>query len=93
MAGTYSRNSESTQSALNLGLGLGGWDYITDTDTHDGDWVAVQALGGAAKINSLSAGNSDTITGDVSLGQDATIVGPITSIKLSSGSVIAYKRV
>ena len=88
----YGKNAETTQGAVNLGLGLGGWDYISDTSEHTGDWVAIQAIGGEATIDTLEATNRDSLS-SVKLTQDATIVGPIYSIKLSSGAVLAYKRV
>ena len=62
---------------------------INDTDTHTGRFACICALQDSV-INTLVAEN---ITGDLTglqFKSNTTIAGVITSVKLDSGTVIAY---
>ena len=84
-------NSETIQSISNLSMGQAGYEVLTGTAAHSGDWIALVAWGGSAKFSSITATNSDTITSGT-LPDAAVLVGPITAFTLTSGTVLAYKR-
>ena len=64
---------------------INGGDYIADTDSHTGTWYGIQVI---------TEATFTTLTGNVS-GITAlpigTYGGTYTVIKLSAGSLIAYK--
>tara|TARA_R100001086_G_scaffold91699_1_gene45425 strand:+ start:256 stop:501 length:246 start_codon:yes stop_codon:yes gene_type:complete len=68
---------------------------ITDTNTHTGRFGKIHALSQAVietmvAENITENGSSNTIT-SVVLKQNVEVEGVITSIKLSSGELIAYR--
>jgi len=81
----------TVQEAENAGLGQAGFDYISDTATHTGEWYAIKVVDGAAAVFAVL----NTALGDGAAGltiQEGDIVyGPFTSIKLTSGKVLAYR--
>ena len=78
------------------GLGLNGGSYVNDTVLHSNSngWFAIQAT----EATVIAAqGSNITNLDDICTGQDATelaagmvLYGNFTSIRLTSGAVIAY---
>ena len=71
--------------------GPNGSVYITDTDAHAGSWMAVQAVAAAVIDPFVADDVSGTLT-TVPIPAGVTIYGLFTSIKLTSGKVIAYRK-
>jgi cation transporter-like permease len=67
-----------------------GADYYADTSAHTGDWEAIQAL--EAAVAALVSTNVAGTLSAVPIPAGAIIFGRFTSITLSSGKVIAYRR-
>lgn len=82
--------SQSSQNVRNI-KGEGGSVYIDDTAAHAGPFDAIQALE-ATVVNAL-IGNMDDFAAGMPLPAGAVIFGLFSSITLTSGKVIAYKRV
>lgn len=82
----------SSQEVLNIAQGAFGYDIIDDTDTHTGDWGFVKALTDATfdvvLDDALLSGNWNSRT----LSRGDSFWGKITSVKLTSGTLLAYRR-
>lgn len=77
---------------VELDFGRAGFDYIADTNTHTGHWIAIQAVGTANTVfNSVVPDTGDSLT-TVTVVPGVTIYGPFNSINLTSGAVIAYRQ-
>jgi len=91
MAKKYGLHGFTVQEAENAGLGQTGFDYISDSDSHSGTWYAIKVVDEAAAVFAVL----NTAIGDGAAGltiQEGDIVyGPFTSIKLTSGGVLAYR--
>jgi hypothetical protein len=73
-------------------FGQHGADYITDTNAHKQNWVAIKADGAAnAVFTTLTTSSGDNLDGVTLIAGD-TIYGPFTNITLTSGGVIAYRK-
>ena len=70
--------------------GKHGFDYINDTASHDGPYIALQACEGTV-INSITG--EQISESNVTMASTQVILGHITNVELASGSVIAYKAV
>lgn len=83
------------QSTSAWGFGVKGSDTYADTSTHEGDWMAIQALTDA-EINAVILGTGHTgaaAWAGLALTAGTRIDGiHITSIDLTSGSVILWRR-
>lgn len=75
-------------------FGENGFDYITDTAAHSGNYYYIQAVTDTV-IASITYANPLTVTctpdADL-LKAGNTLAVPFTSITLTSGKIIAYKR-
>ena len=78
--------------AQNAGLGQAGVILIDDTDAHTGPFVAITALSDAAV--DVSECDMSFITGvvDFQIPKGVTIYGKFTSIAITTGKVIGYKK-
>lgn len=79
-------------SILNNSFAKNGGVYIDDTATNTPDsgftFIAIQAI--EETVVSQAVGNIDNIAG-ITIPQNTIVYGKFTSIKLTSGSVIAYQ--
>lgn len=76
--------------------GLDGWDCIDDTATHTGTWRGILVVNDAV-INALIVSDTATFGNDaglegITLPAGLFIGGNFTSIDLTSGVVLAFKR-
>ena len=81
----------SVSAKLDSQMGLLGFDFFDDTSTYNGNWTTVIVVS-TAKFTNLNVLNSTL--GNILNYEYPTsfaISGPITSIKLLYGSVLAYK--
>lgn len=80
---------------LATGLGQAGVDHYADTASHTGNWWCIHAIGGDAVIEKVTyaTGTSNTDLLAVTLANGDRIYGRITSVKLTSGRVEAYRAV
>lgn len=73
-----------------------GFEYISDTAAHTGNFIAIQVLTDAVVASAIATPGAP-VTGNnfaaVSLPAGAVIYGKFSSITLTSGTVIAYKGV
>lgn len=69
-----------------------GGSVITDTSTHTGRWVALQAMGAGCTLaaGTASADLTGTLTGLV-VPAGATLQGRFTAIQLSAGAAVLYQ--
>jgi hypothetical protein len=76
----------------NQQLGLNGFDILQSGTNHVGSWTTLTVVSLSAKFNSLGALNSNT-TGinHYELPMTFTMSGPLTSINLQYGAVVAYR--
>ena len=80
----------------NLSLGAAGFDRIADTTQITGTWVAIKAINSDAVLTvsgttgTVVAVGDPLVTGDV-ITQGDVLFGPFTAIKLTSGTVLAYR--
>lgn len=73
-------------------LGQKGWDKISDTNVHNGEWFAIKADGAAdAVFTTLTCNTGDSGDGMTLLAGDV-IYGSFTSIDLTSGTIYAYRK-
>jgi len=70
-------------------MGQGGIDIISDTNEHNGNYIAVMAVGGDVTPDTLTASVGDDLDSEV-LTQNVIIPGPFTHIKLAAGKVYAW---
>jgi hypothetical protein len=88
MAPKHNYGAAQKSGALLVNIANDGGLYIADTDTHLGDWTSILATTAA-----VAALVSDNLTGtltSVNIAAGVEIKGHFTSIKLASGTVIAY---
>jgi len=83
----------SVKQVGNLGLGQGGFDAISDTNLHSGNWVSFKAIGGDAVIASSTSNTGDNLPATLTLSEGDLIFGEFTAITLASGTVLAYKGI
>ena len=70
-------------------FGLNGFDTITGTAAHTGEWYAIVAIGGDAAGNfTMDRGSSLTAH---TIYEGTYLYGPCTGFTLSSGTVFAYR--
>jgi len=84
MAGKNNARKANEQS-----MGQNGFTYISDTDTHSGEYCCVYAVEDSV-IEDITGDNIDEESSNISLVTGCFVVGYIESFKLASGSVIAY---
>jgi hypothetical protein len=73
------------------GFGQAGVDVFSDTNAHNGKWMAVKADGSAdAVFTTLTVERGDDLDGLTLVAGDI-IYGPFTDIELTSGTVYAYR--
>lgn len=85
-----------TGSYISETLGLNGSTYITDTATHTGTFGIIQALSDtviSALVSATFTDGTAVMTGTlaaISLPAGVSLYGSFTSVKLTSGVVVAY---
>ena len=89
---TYDANSDTTNALLSSMAGQKGFVFVDPaSNTVTGSFTSIQVVS-ACKFNSLSATNSSVgsmVNYEIPIG--LVLNGPITSLKLVYGAVIAYK--
>ncbi len=71
------------------------FDIITDTEEHEGDYVAIQVVESPSfdAANVIVSGEVKDLTGlNEKLDPGFTLLGDFSKIKLTVGIVIAYKK-
>jgi len=77
--------------ALNAQLGQNGFEVANDTNSHTGEFFAIQVLADAV-FSSFTAENiTGTFTG-ITVPAGHVVFGDISEFTLTSGTVIAYKK-
>lgn len=79
----------NAESILKSYTGRDGSQVIADTERHAGSWHRVHAISNTVILELVDAGMSGSLSGvTIPAGQD--ILGNFTTIKLTSGTIIAY---
>jgi hypothetical protein len=68
-----------------------GLDLINDTNEHTGDWISLKILEEATIDTMITDSKFESLAG-IKLSATDSILIDFTSIKLSKGIVLAYKR-
>lgn len=77
---------------VNQQLGLNGFDILQSGTNHVGSWTTLTVVSLSAKFNSLGAINSNTsVINNYEFPMTFTMSGPLTSIELQYGAVVAYR--
>lgn len=84
------RLNERISAANALALGANGFDLYSDTSAHTGTWGVIEVLTTATFTTLTVANTSGTLIG-VAFQPGTRLFGVITAIRLTSGSVIAYR--
>lgn len=83
-------------STINLAnsMGAGGCKFINDTSTHTGDFTSVQFTEDStiAAVTGAMENSSALISANIVFSQGQVIYMPMSSLQLSAGSAILYKR-
>lgn len=82
-------HDHTVQEATNIMVGQSGFDYIADTNQADGSWVCVKAVADDA-IGDFDMAIGDSLS-SFTITKNDFLFGPITSITLSAGAVLAYR--
>jgi len=75
---------------LGTSIGLGGAKIINDTNRHNGKYRVIHALADTVFDEFVDSTLTGTITG-ITIKQGTSIGGHVTTIKLISGTIIAYE--
>jgi len=93
------------QDALGSQVAEAGFDFINDTNEHDGNWFCIIPISGAATIKARAELDPTTQTGVgddfgaggaysgavISQAQDVPLYGRFDKITLGAGTVLAYR--
>lgn len=81
---------EPINTPVSVVLGQFGADYFTDTAEHNGKWATVVALA-PTTIDTLRYDDGITTLTGLTIPAGLSIYGRFNLIKLTQGSVLAYK--
>lgn len=73
-------------------FGQYGFDVISDTNAHTGTWYCIQAPGNADAVISATVSSLGDALSSFTLASGTSVYGPFTSITLTSGTVLAYRK-
>lgn len=73
-----------------LGIGYGGSRVIKDTDRYAGKWKKITVLSAVTFAEYEDATQTGDITG-FAIAAGITLTGNITTVRLTSGTIIAYE--
>lgn len=90
---TVEARLDTITAQLSQQLGQNGFDIIQAGPTYNGKWTTLTVISSSARFSTLGALNSTgtNLLSSYDLPITFTMSGPFTSIKLSSGAVVAYK--
>lgn len=70
--------------ALAYGYAINGFEHVTDTTQHTGNFSAVMALDAGLSLSSANSSvSAGTIRGNIPLPQGAIVPGPFTALALA----------
>lgn len=81
--------SDLSNAAIELGMGISGFQLVTSTAAQTGNYCALQVVSNAVFTSITGEGVSGTWS-STTIPAGMVIVGCITGFQLTSGSVIAY---
>lgn len=83
-------NKFGVKEAGNLAFGQVGFSVIADTDAHTGTFYAIKAVNANAVVHTAVSAIGDNLS-TITILEGDIIYGNFTSIKLTSGKVLAYE--